>query len=245
VMGQPFIGDTPLSQVRPWMDLADKYLETCGNNELRISLLANELGTKMHTGDPQVLTQLHRLPETVATAGEQRQLARAHCNLADACTNVGYFPRADELLRSGLRLADDCGAPFVVSTARATRARLDWFTGNWTGLGERLGRLLEEYRDLLPVASELSLVLGWLATARGEWAEATSYFTETGAYAPQEAISPVAIAGCAGLAKTWLAQDDITKACADVDRGMALLRRKEIFAWAGELGPVAVSTYLA
>ncbi|HVK23374.1 MAG TPA: AAA family ATPase [Actinokineospora sp.] len=244
VLGQPFIGDTPRAEFEPWLRRTDELIEATDDVELRISLLANNLGSRVHTGDRAVGAEVDRLPRTVETAAAQRHLARVHCNMADACVCVGHFARAEEYLRTGLRLADDCGAPYVVSTARATKVRLDWFTGEWNGLSDRAGRLLEEYRDLLPVASELCLVLGGLAVARGEWTEALSYLTETGAYAPQESITQIALGGCAGLARTWLAQDELAKACADVDRGMALLRRKDVWGWAGEIVPVAVTAYL-
>ncbi|CRK61386.1 large transcriptional regulator [Alloactinosynnema sp. L-07] len=244
ILGQPFIGDTPRGEFEPWLRRTDRLIETTDDLELRVALLANNLGSRMHIGDAELAADLERVPSTAQTHTALRQLARTNCNIADACVCVGHFGRAEDYLRTGLRLADDCGAPFVVSTARATKVRLDWFTGEWAGLAERAGRLLEEYRDLLPVATELCLVLGGLAAARGEWAEALSYFTETGAYAPQESIAQIALGGCAGLARTWLAQDELVKAGADVDRGMALLRRKDVWTWAGELVPVAVSVYL-
>ncbi|GAA2969777.1 ATP-binding protein [Actinokineospora diospyrosa] len=245
VLGQPFMGMTPMSEFMLWLDRTDRYRDATDDVELKISLQANEMGSKLHTGDPSVLANLDRLPDTASTPGEQRQLARAYCNLADACTSTGHFKLCGDLLRSGLRFAAECGAPFVVSTARATKARLDWLTGEWDGLAERAGRLLDEYRDLFPVASELCLVLGSLAMARGEWAEATSYLTETGAFAPEEAIAPVAIAGCAALAWTMLSQDEVTRACVDVDRGIEIVRGKGVWVWATELGPVAVATFLA
>ncbi|WP_235883710.1 ATP-binding protein [Saccharopolyspora elongata] len=244
VLAMPYVGQTSLDEIRPWLARLTEYRSKAAG-ELRLSLQANEFGSRMHLGDATVLASLDELPEEVATVGEQRHLARLRCNLADACEWTGHLRIADELLRGGLRIATRCGAPFVISTARATRTRLDWLAGEWAGLDERARRMLDEYRDLFPVVSELSLVLGSLAAARGEWATATSHLTETGAFAPDEAISPVAIAGCAGLAWTLLSQDEPAKACADVDRGLDILRRKGVWAWSGELGPVAVAVYLA
>ncbi|MFD9704497.1 ATP-binding protein [Lentzea sp. NPDC059081] len=243
VLGLSYLGATPFAEVRPWLDHVDEVRAAFDDPELKMSLYANVVGSRMHTGDPSVLTGLEFT--AAATPGELRQLARAHCNLADALTTTGHFDLCADLLRNGLRYASECGAPFVASTAHATRARLDWLTGNWDGLAERAETLLDEYRDLFPVASELCLVLGSLATARGEWSEATSHLTETGAFAPEESIAPVAIAGCAALARTMLAQDEVTRACVDVDRGLAIVRGKGIWVWATELGPVAVSAFLA
>ncbi|WP_285633478.1 LuxR family transcriptional regulator [Lentzea sp. NBRC 102530] len=243
VLGLSYLGMTPMSEVRPWLDRITAARVAAVDLEQKMALYANEVGSKMHLGDPSVLPNWSA--PTVTTSGELRQLARAHCNLADALTTTGHFGLCAELLRDGLRYAAECGAPFTASTANATRARLDWLTGDWDGLAERAETLLDEYRDLFPLASELCLILGSLATARGEWAEATSYLTETGAFAPEESITPVAIAGCAALARTMLAQDEITRACVDVDRGLAIVRAKGVWVWATELGPVAVATFLA
>lgn len=243
VLGLSYLGTTPMSEVRPWLDRLAREREAAETVELKMSLYANELGSSMHTGDPAVLPGLDFLP--ASTPGELRQLARAHCNLADALTTTGHLGLCADLLRNGLRFASECGAPFVASTAHATRARLDWLTGEWDGLADRARGLLDEYRDLFPVASELCLVLGSLATARGEWAEAVGHLAETGAFAAEESIVPVAVAGCAALARTMLAQDEVARACADADRGLAIVRTKGVWVWATELGPVAVAAFLA
>lgn len=243
VLGLSYLGMTPMSEVQPWLDRISRARAAETDLEQKLALYANEVGSKMHTGDPSVLAEWECPPAT--TSGALRQLARVHCNLADALTTTGHFSLCSDLLRDGLRFAAECGAPFTASTAHATRARLDWLRGDWEGLAVRAQTLLDEYRDLFPLASELCLILGSLATARGEWAEATDHLTETGAFAPEESITPVAVAGCAALARTMLAQDEITRACVDVDRGLAIVRAKGVWVWATELGPVAVATYLA
>ncbi|NOL40586.1 AAA family ATPase [Kribbella sandramycini] len=241
VLGTTFVGDVPLAEQRPWLDRVDAYLADCDDLELRTSLLANVLGSRLSIGDPQVLTDLSALPTTVHTVAERRQLARTRCNLADSCTTIGQFGKAREFLTSGVRLAAEAGSPFVVSTARSTEVRLDWYTGRWAGLAERATRLLGEYRDLLPVASELSLVLGLLALTRGEWPAASEHLSRTGVDNPADAITPIAIGGFAGLARMWLAQDDLGQATAAVQSGLQLVRHKGVWVWAADLAPVAVA----
>jgi DNA-binding CsgD family transcriptional regulator len=245
VLGQPFLGMTPIGELLPWLARADELRARTDSAELRMSLDANQVCSKLHLGDPTVLPDHFRTPLEASTPAQQRHLARRLCNLADACTAVGHFKLAGELLRDGLRRVSRCGAPFVLSTARTTRARVDWFVGDWTGLAERCRDLLDEYGDLFPLASELSLVLGSLAVARGDWAEATSCLTETGAFAPEEAITQIAVAACGALASIALAQDDLPRALVDVDRGLRILRDKGVFSWAHEIAPMAVATYLA
>ncbi|GAA4014826.1 LuxR family transcriptional regulator [Allokutzneria multivorans] len=245
VLAQPFLGSAPLPVLRRWQKQLHDGVFDCADPELRVSLLASHLPARLHIGEGGGVRELlAALPEDVATPGEQRQLARAHCNLADACTSIGHYEWADSLLVSGLRLANDCGAPFVVSTARATQARLDWFTGAWSGLADRCMRLLDEYHDLFPVSSELSLVLGLLAVARGEWDEAARWFAATGVTRPREAIGPVAIDACAGLTRMWLSKGEPEAAAQAADDGLKLLRDKGIWSWSGDMAPVAVTALL-
>ncbi|NRQ36327.1 AAA family ATPase [Nonomuraea sp. NN258] len=248
VLAQPYFGTTPVGDLRGWTDQVRGLVGTF-TGEPRVSLLANHLASLLHTGDPAVLPGLAlpepALPDAPASAGERRQLARAHCNLADACTCIGHFHRARSLLNSGLRLAADAGPTFVVSTARSTGARLDWFLGDWDGLAERAADLLDEYHDLFPVASELSLVLGLLAIVRGEWEEAESRLAATGVANPADAITPVALGGYAALASLRLARGEHDGALTEIDRGLRLARGKGVWAWTGELVPVAVAALLA
>ncbi|NEA35151.1 LuxR family transcriptional regulator [Streptomyces sp. SID13031] len=245
VLAQCWLGAASLDENRRWAERAEQFLGRATDPVLVASLRANLLGTGLHTGDPAVLREISRLPVSGASGAEQRDLARTHCNLADACMSIGHYTKAIDLLWSGLQLATDCGAPFVVSTARSTRARVDWFTGEWAGLDDRAEQLLDEYRDLFPLTSELSLVLASLAVARGEWAEAEAFLAATGIDQPPEAIAQIALAGFGLLGWMQLMRGELGAAVASVNRGLDLLRRKQVWAWAGELTPSAVAVLLA
>ncbi|MBB5959397.1 DNA-binding CsgD family transcriptional regulator [Saccharothrix tamanrassetensis] len=245
VLGQPFIGATPLHEHLGWMRVVDSYIESCENPEVRYSLLANELGSRLSIGDHSVVSELDRLPASSADVEIRRHLARANCNLADACALVGHFDLAHDFLDKGLRLTVGAGVPFTASTGQSTRIHLDWYSGNWGSLVARAGRLLDEYRELLPVASEISLVLGCLAVARGDWDEAERYLAESGVRSVENSITPVALGGFAPLARLWFERGDLTRACAEADLGLDLVRRKGVWAWTGELAPAAVDAYCA
>jgi DNA-binding CsgD family transcriptional regulator len=243
VLAQPWVGTTPVAESLAWLRKVEAAIEVCDDSMWRTALLANTLGSRMHTGDPVVWERIDRLPERVDSAGEQRELARAHCNLADACSWIGHYEKARTFLHSGLRLAADCGAPYVDSIGRSTELHLDWATGNWSGLAARAGALLDSCHDLLPVSTEASLVLGSLATAKGEWAEARRHLANTGMSTPDNAFTPVVIAAHGIMIVILLSIEDFTAAAVEADRGMELLRRKGVWTWAGELVPWAVDAY--
>ncbi|MGZ3144296.1 helix-turn-helix transcriptional regulator [Lentzea chajnantorensis] len=243
-LAQPFNGDAPLPSLTRWLREADAIAGRCEDGELRISLVANVVGSLVAVGDRAVLDRLDSLPRAGRTLGEQRQVARAHCNLADSLTIVGRFDQAGDHLRFGTQAARDSGARYVLSTAHSTEVRLAWFTGEWDGLAERAAALLAEHRGLVAVAGELHLVLGLLALARGQWAAAAAHLEQTGVRTPRDAVTPVALAGSAGLVRLAL-RDDVARAGHEADAGLALARRKQVWAWAGELAEAAVDAYLA
>ncbi|CCH29868.1 AAA family ATPase [Actinosynnema sp. NPDC047251] len=245
VLGQPFIGSTPLAEHLRWMGVVDAYIAAVEDPDVRYSLLANELGSRLSIGDASVVAELDRLPATSPDVETRRHLARAHCNIADAGMLVGHFELSRDFLTRGLRLTVGAGVPFTASTGQSTQIHLDWYSGDWGSLAARSARLLEEYRELLPVASEASLVLGCLALARGDWEAAERYLADSGVRSVETAITPVALSGFAALSRLAFERGNLPRACVEADRGLDLLRRKGVWAWAGELAPAAVDAYTA
>lgn len=240
VLAQVDVGTTPLSEHLRWMQQVEAVIEECDDPQWRTALLANVLGSRLHIGDPVVWGQIERLPEQVSSSAEQRELARAHCNLADAATWTGHYGTARKFLHSGLQLATGTCAPYVARVGRSTELHLDWVTGNWADLPERAATLMETCHDLLPVSTEVSLVLGSLAVAKGEWEAAERHLARTGMYTPDNAFTPVAIAAHGMMIALRLGTEDVAAANTEADQGVHLLRRKGVWAWAGELAPLAV-----
>ncbi|WP_433328281.1 ATP-binding protein [Spirillospora sp. CA-294931] len=246
VLAIPYLSGAPLSVSRDWLRRLEERAEELPPGANRTALLANILGARVD-GDPEAWSRIDRLMPQPADADSEhnRQLARLHCNLADACSWVGHYERAATFLRTGLNLASRSGASYAFGTAEATRIRLDWACGDWAGLDDRADRLAQVYAHMGPVTSELHLVKGWLATARGDWDQAEADFTVTGMTQPESAIFPVAIAAYGGMITMLLNRDDPGAACAFADRAVELLRQKGVWAWTGEVAPPAVEAYLA
>ncbi|MBB5803546.1 DNA-binding NarL/FixJ family response regulator [Saccharothrix ecbatanensis] len=241
VLSMPYLGTVSPAELGRWRERAEAQGVTA-TGELRISLLANTLGSRLHRG---YLAGLDEVPVRADTLGGQQHLARLRCNVADACVWLGHLGLGGRLLHDGLRLAAECGAAFVTSTGRATEARLDWITGRWDGLAERANGLIEEYRDVTAMTGELELVLGWLAATRGDWEVAGGHFGRTGGHDPDDAIVPVAISGIAGMASLLLERQETARAAAEVDRGLTAVRKTDGWPWTGLLVPVAVAAYAA
>lgn len=245
VLAMPYLGSSPLSDHLHWLRRVEEGLTQVRTESVRIALLANVLGGRLHIAERGSERLVDLLPERCDDPEASRQLARAHCNSADAFSWVGKYERARKMLRSGLQLASLSGNPYVTSTAEATGIRLDWLSGNWAGLDERLRQLVETYQHLLPVITELSLVTGWLAAARGDRDGAERAFVRSGLGEPEASIAPVVVAASGGMTSLLLDHGDVAGACAEADRGWAIVRGKGVWAWSGELSWPAAEAYAA
>ncbi|MEV0675185.1 AAA family ATPase [Actinosynnema sp. NPDC050436] len=240
----PYLGTASVAEHRASLGRVEGIADHLPTQALRTALLATTLGGRLVVGDPSAWDRIGDLPSPadVRDPEEIHHLARAHCNLADACSWIGHYARAREFLRKGVALAERVAASYVVGTAEATAVRLDWLSGRWSGLGRRIDRLVGTYADLL-LTTDLHLTRGWLAAARGEWVLAEGAFRA--AAGPTAQVFPVGVSAAGGMAGMLLSRGQAAEAEEHVERGVAVLRGKGAWAWSGDILPQAVDCYLA
>ncbi|WP_255632538.1 AAA family ATPase [Amycolatopsis sp. TNS106] len=245
LLSVPYLDIVTAADQREWLPRVEDLLAQLPRRPARTAVLATVLGGRVIVGDPAGWDRITLLPapDDLDDPAEIRHLARAHTNLADACSWIGHDGQGRTFLRTGLALASRAGAPYVVATAEATAARLDWLAGEWSGLAERARALIEVYSPLPHITNELNLVVGWLAAARGDWLTAEHGFHAALDIHPT-AVIPVAVAAAGGMAAMLLSRED-TAARGHAERGLALLRAKGSWAWTAEIVPQAVACYLA
>ncbi|GLW91163.1 ATP-binding protein [Actinokineospora globicatena] len=239
-MAGPYLGTASVAEHQASLGRVEEIIEHLPTLALRTAMLATTLGGRLIVGDPSSWERIAQLPSPsdVHDPEEIHHLARAHCNVADACSWIGHYGRARTFLRTGIALAERVAASYVVGTAEATAVRLDWLSGRWTGLEQRIDRLVDAYENLL-LTQDLNLTRGWLAAARGDWMRAQAAFeAATGSF-------PVGISAAGGMAGMLLTRGEAAAAEDQVERGVALLRRKGAWVWSGDILPQAVDCYLA
>ncbi len=244
-MAGPYLGSASIAEHQKSLDRVEGILDHLPTRALRTALLATTLGGRLIVGDPSTWGRIARLPSPsdVHEPDELHHLARAHCNLADACSWIGHYSRAREFLYDGITLAKRSGSSYVVGTAEATAARLDWLSGRWQGLEQRLDRLIETYADLL-LTTDLHLTRGWLAAARGEWVRAEGAFQAATGSHPTTQVFPVGISAAGGMAGMFLSRGKAAAAEEHVRRGVTMLRNKGAWMWSGDILPQAVDYHL-
>ncbi|WP_216213177.1 ATP-binding protein [Amycolatopsis aidingensis] len=239
----PLEGLAPLVWHEHWMSEVDAVFPELADPELRLALRADRIACRAHVGDGAAWREFEGMPDTAPTAGERVQLARLWCNLADAQSWIGRLDRAAELLAGGVRMAEEAGALFAGSVAGGSRLRLDWLTGEWTGLAERAESIQQRCADVGPVVAEAQLVRGALAAVRGEFEAARRLLRASGLTKPQGAVLPVVLSAAGMLTRVLLAGEDVRGAAEVAGHGLRLARRKGVWVWAAELLPPAARAY--
>ncbi|MGA4844043.1 ATP-binding protein [Streptomyces sp. G45] len=241
-LAMPAWGDHPYAVYERWIERAERLAAEEPGPSVCTAVRANRLALTMYGGDPAVWEQADRLIGTAGADGDRRQVARACGNFADAAACLGHYRAAHRFRRLGRRLAAECGAAFLSGIVEGTALRLDWYEGQWQGLGERARHVLDLAQGVSGIAADAHLVLGLLASARGEWDEAAAELTAAGLGAPHNAPAPVLATASGAMVRLLRARGEFAEARAEAERALARIRRKGIWCWAGDLAPMAVAT---
>ncbi|MDT0378037.1 AAA family ATPase [Streptomyces sp. DSM 42041] len=231
----------PLATCERWIERAEELVAGEGDPALRTAVRGNHLALRMSTGDPEAAAAAERLIREAGADSDVRQVARACGNFAEAATSLGHYAAAWRYRAEGRRLAAQCGAAFFEGIVEGTALRLEWYAGRWTGLAERARHTLEVVQGVSGIAADARLVLGLLASARGEWDEAVEQLEAAGLADPGNAPAPILACASAATARLHLARGEPEAGCAEAESGVARIRRKGVWVWAGDLAPMAVA----
>lgn len=167
---------------------------------------------------------------------------RAYLNVADAFLHRGDYSLAAGWNARGLQLASE-HAPSYVTNAQLTDLQLDWLTGAWEGLEQRLLKAIDALEDWHSARNLVEALLGLLRLAQGDLRFASDVLRPfLNRYEVDiRMLSWVA----AGSARIELA-DQRADAAVDAIAGvLSAIRESGGWIWAADLLQVAVEALIA
>ncbi|WP_188309877.1 LuxR C-terminal-related transcriptional regulator [Streptomyces sp. CBMA123] len=236
-LASPHLPGSSAEENRAWLDQAEAAVVRTGDPAARTAILASRIPLLMSMGDPDVWRLLADLPRTSDDPRHLYQCARALCNAADGAFWQGRYDRSADLLGEALDLAAQSGAPHVDKVVRLGSAVLDWATGRWSGLPDRVRALMADADRMPCIVNEAQLVLGVIALAKGDWKQFGVSFT--GPEPPDREIPHRAVSAGARI-RLALARDETAEAAEQAAAIWATLRTKGVWAWAAHAAPWAV-----
>ncbi|GAA1165224.1 ATP/maltotriose-dependent transcriptional regulator MalT [Kitasatospora gansuensis] len=237
--------DGASDQARDWMDRAEQTVRGSADDAIQAAVHATRLTLLARQGDPAVWPQLDRLPRAAAGPEVLRQTARALYNVGDIAIELGHDRRARTLLTESRDLARRSGTSHLECYSRIALLRLNGLAGHWDGLEEDFAALDTAHPDIAMTGTEQALILGQLATAKGQRSRAIEQFTLAADYGKHESQVTAALRAASGLAAVRLAQGAPEDARAVTDPAAAMLRRAAAWARATGVVPVAIEAALA
>jgi hypothetical protein len=234
----------PVAQRRQWVRQAAAVRVPALDPAERLRRLGDRVSALLTLGDPYGWELAARLPDTMDSAAERLQATRVAANLADHAMVWGRYDEARGRLDAALELVDRHGylgmRPFLLTT----RAHLDWFTGAWSGLVDRVREQTTD-RDLDAIARlEAVLVAGVLQAVTGRPGAAQGLHDGM-VEVRQHGATEQSLEFAAALASVYLREGDTGRALWATDTAAADLRRTGSWLWGADLVPVRLRALLA
>lgn len=240
-LAMPSWGDHPRQIYEGWIERAEALVAHESDPAVRTAVRGNHLALRMSLGDPAVWAEAEHLIAGPGPGTHRRQVARACGNFADAAACLGRYQAAQRYRGEGRRLAAECGAAYLEGIVEGTALRLEWYAGRWRGLAQRCRHTLDAVHGVSSIAADAHLVLGLLASALGEWDEAAAELGAAGLADPRNAPAPILATASGAMTRLLAARGEPERARTEAERGLARIRRKGIWPWAGDLAPPAVA----
>lgn len=212
---------------------------------VKVAVRAARAYVLLYRGDPAGWRAVKNLPWS-ASSFEQRRALLWACStyLPQVAVRLGYYRRADSLLRQGVRISQEMDhGRFAVELA-TRRAWLDWSSGRWQGLEAKARELMDASLELPGRFASSELTLAWLLLVRGELNAAERSFQSVLEFVRTRA--PVALAtSTTGLATIQLARGNPDRARELATQALAAIREKGLWMYASTLAPIDVDAHIA
>lgn len=241
----PVVGQGHVAHDLAWLDRAVRTSARADDDAVEAAVAGQRAAILLCVGDPEGWSAAEQIPRQGRSIAENMQLLSTHQNLSWAAIGLGQYERAESFLGEVARLAVELPHVSWGPWLSSARASLDWRTGRWEGLEQRLRALSERGTGGPALAIGNEMILASLLLSRGRIRDAEQSFQAVLARAEPRGWMGALTAAATGLARIRLARGHAIAATEMATRGLEVLERKDIWIWGRELVPVAVEAMLA
>ena len=244
-LGWPRATCWPVSTHVRWLRRAARITPDSISPIDRMNLTVNRATALLLLGQEAGWTVAAELPTGTGAPAERRPLASGHLNAGYAAMLWGRYAEAEVRLATAARLSQDVGHERLSEDIAVTHAHLDWLTGAWDGLADRVRTRIGSEDAEPPNQLEIAILLGLLASATGDPVAAEDQ--------PRSAIDDVRRLGVLDRLMeptAALARLQLDQGAADLAREMTAnpvrtITEKEIWIWGTDVVPIRIQALLA
>lgn len=243
LLGRPRDTTSSVTEHRRWLERAVRRAVLLSPLD-RLGVLVEHMTALLLLGEPDGWTAAAEIPEVPATVEEAQHVVRGHLNVGDSALRWGRYAEARRRLELTLDMSERHGFVRTAHLARVNLLHLDWLTGAWDGLAERVAAAAEEDDDK-PVLREGVLVGALLRAVTGERAAALECLEELVAAVFRGGAVDGLLEPTAALATLCLADGRVAEAAAVTENAVALTRVKGMWVHGAEIVPARVQVLIA
>jgi DNA-binding CsgD family transcriptional regulator len=242
LLGYPLPGPRPAAEYLRWLRRASRVAAAVPSPLDRLALTVDRAAALLVLGEPAGWDVVARLPVAPPTVAERCQLARGHANIGYAALLWGRQGDAARHLRVAAELADAARYSRLSASIRDLHALLDWFTGSWDGLADRVARTADP-----DDGGQLggALVTALFALAGGTGPDAEAPLLRLLEVARPDGVATIPLTPAAALARRRLEGGDIDAALRLTEEPMRTVQVTGAWIWAADVAPVRVDALLA
>ncbi len=245
LLGVPRGGSWPVARHLRWLRRAATVAPDDLQPVDRIALTVNRATALLLLGEQEGWALAGEIPAEVPAGPAAWHAAIGYLNTGHAAMLWGHHADAARRLTHALRLARTAGNDRTAHEILITRAHLDWLTGEWNGLDERLRMLAGGHEADLEPHLEAVTVTALLAAARGDHDLAEQLLRQVVVEIERRGVVDFLMEPVAALARLRLAGQDPAEALYLTDRAVRELSDRRVWVWGTELVPVRVSALIA
>ncbi len=236
-LGHPYGSTWHVSKHIEWLRrAADMEPDTMTDID-KMTLRVDRMTTLLLLGEESGWDLAARLPVVSSSVSEGLQATRGHGNAGATAMLWGRYPAAHHHLATALALADAGRFERVHDPILASAVHLDWLTGRWDGLADRVAAIGSADSERLPQL-EAILVARLLEVAEGNVHVAEERLGDLLDEAGQ--IPDLFVTVAAALASVQLGQGRVEDALRVTEQPMQEITRKGAWIWATEIAPIRV-----
>ena len=234
----------PASTHRRWLDRAAAVSDPTMSDNDRQALLIDRVTALLDLGEPLGWELAAGLSRDESTPQAALESARGALNTGNAAMRWGRYTDAASLLATAAEMAERHRYQRLRDIALMTLMHLDWFTGAWTGLAERLVDWTGLEGEPL-IRLDALLVTGLLGAAAGDDESVEGALRLVRDESTQRGIVDMPMEPTAALARLGLARGEVDAALALTEQAVHIVVRKGIWLWGTEIVPVRVEALAA
>jgi DNA-binding CsgD family transcriptional regulator len=243
-LGWPYGSSWHLSKHIEWLRRSEEIEPESMSEIDKMTLRVDRMTSLLLLGEESGWELAAELPAVATSVKEGLAATRGHGNAGATAMLWGRYDAATRHLGTAMKLADVGRFERIHDPILAAKAHLDWFTGQWDGLADRVARIGSHDGERLPQL-EAILVSRLLEVAEGHVRVAEERLIRLLEEVEAQHVPDLHVTVAAALACLHLRQGRVDAALNITELPMFEVTRMGAWVWATEIAPVRVEAMVS